>query len=108
MATWNREAILAWQPAADFQLPEGMGYEVVVWDVDEEPLDSSQAFGIHAIVTNERIKIDGKQVLEQSNSVVESDVTYQWGVVLTQIAPYKRLVLMSPHNCRFKIGSKVK
>lgn len=103
IATWGENVELRWRVEGGVEVPEELGYEVVVWDRYQEPLDSSQALGIHSIIDKNQISVNGRFVLRQSNAVTRKDFTYFWGVLLVQREPYERLKLLSPTYCRFKI-----
>lgn len=81
-----RAYTFSWRAVA-VQLQPTEGFEVVAWELGQDPFTSS--FGLHGPVRAETVNIDLSVILQ--SKLLQPGKSYQWGVLLVDTTPYTRL-----------------
>lgn len=80
------ERIFRWK--ADFTPAAGQAFELVFWKPGQDPMASG--FGLASPTTNSNVTVNLTALDDQLGPLLDSG-NYEWGVLLVQTSPYKRL-----------------
>ncbi|MEZ4726289.1 MAG: protein kinase [Caldilineaceae bacterium] len=97
--TLQGHLVIRWTVAAASPLPNGYGYDLLIW----APKDNETPFSVRGITqatTGTQVEINVESVKNQRNSALEHNI----GVMLVKLAPYQRIEFIGPDNCTFRFA----